>query len=189
MMSSMVSSINPFGFPTSARGNKKGGRRILKLYSSKGVGFVSEDEVTQGTEMIDKFKVMLSQTISEHAGEPGNDGTFKLFSTVKVLGPREICTFSYITVGPLDSKAEAVNLKTYLETRFARFLVLQSVSSIHLSRDKFTFLPLQDFTESWTDEKLYKKYDLTQDEIAFIESMVRPMPADDDEPNEEPGDE
>jgi site-specific DNA-methyltransferase (adenine-specific) len=34
---------------------------------------------------------------------------------------------------------------------------------------------MQDFTESWTDEKLYKKYGLTKDEIAFIDSMIRPM--------------
>ena len=94
----IVSSINPFGFPTSARGSQKGGRGMLKLYSSKCVGFVSNAEVTQGIDMINKYKVMISQTISEHAGEPGKDGTFKLFSTVKVLAPREICTFSYITI-------------------------------------------------------------------------------------------
>ncbi|MCK4788221.1 MAG: Eco57I restriction-modification methylase domain-containing protein, partial [Desulfobacteraceae bacterium] len=100
----IVSSINPFGFPTSARGSQKGGRGMLKLYSSKCVGFVSNAEVTQGIDMINKYKVMISQTISEHAGEPGKDGTFKLFSTVKVLAPREICTFSYITAGVLDSE-------------------------------------------------------------------------------------
>ena len=123
---------------------------------------------------------MVSQTISEHAGEPSKDGTFKLLSTVRVLSPGEICTFSYITVGALDSEDEALNLKAYLETCFARFLVLQAVSSIHLSREKFIFLPIQDFTVTWTDGNLYKKYKLTKDEIAFIESIVRPM-----EPNNE----
>ncbi len=177
LVCTVVSSINPFGFPTSARGRQVGARGMLKLHSSKGVGYVSKSEVTQGIELISKYKIMVSQTISEHAGEPGKDGTFKLLSTVKLLSPGEICTFSYITVGTLDSKAEAINLKAYLETRFARFLVLQAVSSIHLSREKFIFLPLQDFAKSWTDEKLYKKYALTIDEIAFIESKIRPMEA------------
>lgn len=180
LISSIVSSINPFGFPTSARGKQVAGRGMLKLHSSKGIGYVSKSEVTQGIELINKYKIMVSQTISEHAGEPNKDGTFKLLSTVTILPPGEICTFSYITVGALDSKAEALNLKAYLETRFARFLVLQAVSSIHLSREKFIFLPLQDFTKSWSDEKLYKKYNLTKEEIAFIESMVRPMEIDDE---------
>jgi site-specific DNA-methyltransferase (adenine-specific) len=42
-------------------------------------------------------------------------------------------------------------------------------------KDRFSFVPMQDFSEHWKDEKLYKKYDLTQDEIAFIESMIRPI--------------
>jgi site-specific DNA-methyltransferase (adenine-specific) len=54
-------------------------------------------------------------------------------------------------------------------------LLLQAISSIHITKDKFVFVPMQDFSEPWTDEKLYKKYGLTQDEIAFIESMIRPM--------------
>lgn len=56
-----------------------------------------------------------------------------------------------------------------------RFLLLQSVSSINLSKDKFQFVPLQDFSHPWTDEMLYEKYGLTEEEIAFIESMIRPM--------------
>ena len=59
--------------------------------------------------------------------------------------------------------------------KFARFLLLQAVSSINLSKDKFCFVPMQDFTKPWTDEELYKKYNLTEEEIAFIESMIKPM--------------
>lgn len=174
-ISTIVSSINPFGFPTSARGRNVASKGMLKLHSSKGIGYVSRSEATQSPQLIDKYKIMVSQTISEHAGEPNKDGSFKLLSIVKMLPPGEICTFSYITIGSLASRTKALNLKSYLETKFARFLVLQAVSSIHLSRDKFLFLPMQDFNESWTDEKLYKNYRLSKDEIAFIESMIRPM--------------
>jgi site-specific DNA-methyltransferase (adenine-specific) len=41
--------------------------------------------------------------------------------------------------------------------------------------DAFEFVPIQDFSHPWTDEMLYKKYGLDKDEIAFIESMIRPM--------------
>lgn len=176
-VSEIVSSINPFGFPTSFRGFEKGIDGALCVHTSKGYGYVNKSELAQGHGLAEKYKVMVSQTTSEHAGEPGKDGRFKLLSTVKVLSPGEICTFSYITVGAFDNEDEAKHLREYLLTLFARFLIMQAVSSIHLSKEKFLFLPQQDFTCSWTDKKLYKKYSLTEEEIAFIESMVRPMEA------------
>lgn len=174
-ISNMVSTINPFGFPTRARGRDVASKGMLKLHSSKGIGYVSRSEVTQNHDLISKYKIMVSQTISEHANEPSKDGTFKLLSTVKMLPPDEICTFSYITIGSSDSRTEAFNLESYLKTKFARFLILQAVSSIHLSRDKFIFLPVQDLSKPWTDEKLYQKYGLTKDEISFIGSKIKPM--------------
>lgn len=39
----------------------------------------------------------------------------------------------------------------------------------------YQFVPMQDFSKPWTDEELYAKYKLTKDEIAFIESMIKPM--------------
>lgn len=174
-VSEIVSPINPFGFATSERGKTKASKNSIALHSSKGVGYVERNEVLIGLELIDKHKIMVSQTISEHAGEPSKDGTFKLLSTVRVLPPGEICTFSYITVGSLDSEVKASNLKAYLETKFARFLILQAVSSIHLSKEKFQFLPVQDFSKKWTDDDLYRKYGLTEDEITLIDSMMRAM--------------
>lgn len=179
-ISSIVSAINPFGFPTSYRGSSARTKNSLKLYSSGGAGYVPESELVQGRDLVKKYKVMVSQTISEHAGEPSKDGKYKVLSTVRVLKPGEICTFSYITIGSFEKESEAVNLRDYLFTKFARFMVLQAVSSIHLSKEKFIFLPIQDFSKRWTDDLLYKKYDLTEQEVEFIESLIRPM---------EPGDE
>ena len=118
---------------------------------------------------------MLSQTTSEHAGEPSKDGKYKLFSKIKVLKPNEICTFSYITIGKFKSKKEADNLKRYLETKFARFLVLQTISSIHITKDKFCFLPEQDFSRELDDNFLFKKYKLDKDEIKIIENTIKEM--------------
>ena len=109
------------------------------------------------------------------AGEPDKNGQFKVLSTMKKLGPREVCTFSYFIIGNFDDEAKAENLMSYLKTKFCRFLLLQAVSSINLSKDKFIFVPLQDFSKPWTDEELYQKYNLEKDEIDFINSMIRPM--------------
>ena len=71
--------------------------------------------------------------------------------------------------------APAVNCMEYLKTKFVRFLLQQLITGQHLSADKFRFVPLQDFTHSWTDEMLYKKYKFNEEEILFIESMIKPM--------------
>ena len=174
-ISTIVSSIDPFGFPTSKRGSKKDFKDSVKIISSDGIGFVHYNDINQGLDLVGKYKVIVSQTTSEHAGEPNKDGKYKLLATVKILSPKEICTFSYIVIGGFDIKSKAQNLKSYLLTKFARFLILQAISSIHISREKFLFLPIQDFSEPWTDTKLYKKYGITEEEIAFIDSLIRPM--------------
>jgi len=82
-----------------------------------------------------------------------------------------------LVIGPYRSKQEAKHVISYIRTRFFRFLVLLIKNTQDAPKKVYSFVPTQNFDESWTDEKLYKKYDLTQGEIAFIESMVRPMPA------------
>jgi site-specific DNA-methyltransferase (adenine-specific) len=174
-VSSVVSPINPFGFVTSCRGRQVKENESIALHSSEGVGYVNIDEVKRGHDLLDKYKTMISQTTSEHAGEADKNGRFRVISKILTLEPNEVCTHSYIVAGSFEQKQQADNLKNYLTTRFSRFLLLQAVSSIHLTKEKFIFIPMQDFSEAWTDEKLYKKYDLSEDEIAFIESMIRPM--------------
>ena len=69
----------------------------------------------------------------------------------------------------------AENFLMYLRTKFFRFLLLQALTSQDISRDKFVFVPNQTYNKPWTDEELYAKYNLTDEEITFIENMIRPM--------------
>lgn len=73
------------------------------------------------------------------------------------------------------------NFYYYLCTKFVRFLILQALSSINLSRDRYEFVPAQDFTEAWDDSKLYRKYGLTAEEVEFIESQIKSMDGGDDD--------
>jgi len=177
-ISSLVSSRNPFGFPTSARGKNHDFNNALTLHSSQGVSYIEQDKLIKGHDQISKYKVMISRVTSEHAGEPDKSGQMKIISRIKILPPNNICTDSYLIIGGSDNQNKAQNLYSYLTTKFARFFILQAVTSINLSKDKFMFVPIQDFSESWTDEKLYKKYSLDEKEIEFIESMIRPMEID-----------
>lgn len=179
-LSSLVSALSPFGIGSAERGHETKRNGDVSLWSSKGKGYYPRASVTTGKDYIDTYKVMMSKVTSEHAGEPGKDGRFKVISKMQVLGKEEICTFSYFLVGNFATEEEANNCYSYLSTKFARFLLLQAISSINISKDKFIFVPMQDFSKSWTDKELYEKYGISDEEIAFIDSMIKPMDGGDE---------
>ena len=172
---SIVSSRNPYSLATSERGSEQKKDGCCSLYTSKGKKYYPKKNVLQGLDTIDHYKIMVGRAISGHAGESDSEGQVKVFSTLEVIGPNEICTDTYIVIGRFTDKSKAYNLLSYLKTKFVRFLVLQTITSINITRNNYQFVPLQDFSKPWTDEELYKKYGLTDEEIQFIESMIRPM--------------
>ena len=119
--------------------------------------------------------VVMSKASTEHAGQTDREGRKKIVSKVEVLGPGQICTETYLLLSTFDTESEANNLKGYVKTRFFRFLTSTILLTQNIAKYKFQFIPNQDFSKSWNDEELYAKYGLTDDEIAFIESMIRPM--------------
>jgi site-specific DNA-methyltransferase (adenine-specific) len=171
-MNEQVSSRKPFGLATNERPKTKGDL-ILKYYG--GYGNYPSNLITVGNDLIPLWKVITSKTSYDHAGQPDKEGKRRVFSTLEILKPNEICTETYIIVGAFSTENECIKLLNYLKTKFTRFLVSQLSFSQDITKDRFVFVPIQDFSESWTDEKLYKKYGLTKDEISFIENMIRPM--------------
>lgn len=169
--SECISTRNPFGLSSSERGDNN--EDAYTLYSSGGIFKIARKKVTAGTDMIHDYKIMLSKVTSEHAGEPDQSGKFMVLSKMQVLEPNEVCTDSYLIAYHSNDKTFVQNCYSYMTTKFFRFLLLQAISSINLSKDKFQFVPMQDFTKPWTDNELYYKYKLTQEEIDFIENMIR----------------
>ena len=172
---SILSSRNPFGIPTNARGTENPFGNSYKLVSSQGDGFVEQKEIISNTSLADSYKVMITRVMCEHAGEPDKEGKFKVLATVRVLNPKEVCTDSYITAGNFDNLNEAKNLESYLKTKFVRFLILQAAASINLSKATYIFVPLLDFSKEWNDKTLYERYNLSPDEIELIDGMMHPM--------------
>lgn len=181
-LSAIISSLNPFNLPSSERGSEKAtATNNIKLLSSKGWGYIDQNTISKENKYLNKWKIAISKVTSEHAGEPNKEGKFKVFAKMLILRPSEVCTFSYFLAGCEENEDSAKNIFKYLTTKFVRFLLLQSISSINITKDKFRFVPMQDFSKPWTDEELYKKYNLTNEEIAFIESMIKPMELGGDE--------
>jgi site-specific DNA-methyltransferase (adenine-specific) len=171
-LNTIISSTNPFGLKTNDRPNKKG---EYILVSSQSTGPVMKDRIIYNKNLINKWKVMTSKASHDHAGQPDKDGMRRVISKLEILEPGTICTGSYIILGSFSNEEESKNYISYIKTKFLRFLVSLLSFSQDITREKFSFVPIQDFSEQWTDEKLYKKYNLNQEEIDFIESMIRSM--------------
>ncbi len=175
-LNSLVLSINPFGFRTYFRGrtNKKDGD--IKILTSEGWGYVSRSEITKGKINVNKYKIIVGRFVPSNGElnvKPGEG--YRVLTTPRILKTDEINTETYIDTAVFDTLNEATNYKNYLCTKFARYLLRQAITSVNVTRECFAFVPMQDFSRPWTDEELYKKYNLTAEEIAFIESMIKPM--------------
>ncbi|WP_262245433.1 Eco57I restriction-modification methylase domain-containing protein [Parapedobacter soli] len=171
-LDTVVSSRMPFGLVSSVKPEKEGD---LDLITSAGNGKISSDKVTSGTELIDKWKVLLSKASNDHGGQPDKEGKRRIFSRIEVMPPKTVCTESYLVVGNYDSETEAKNMMNYLKTKFCRFLVSTILLTQNITKSKFIFVPNLSMKEKWDDEKLFDRYKLTEGEIDFISQLIRPM--------------
>ncbi len=173
-MEELVSSRRPFGLSSNYRGKVDKNSGDLCLYQNGGSAFITQGDIKTNLHLIGKWKVFIPFLGS------GSDAFPHMILGKPFVGePGTVCTETYLTIGPLESQLQCENLISYIMTRFFRFLVLLKKPSQNATRKVYSFVPIQDFSESWTDEKLYSKYGLTNDEIVFIESMIRPMEAGD----------
>lgn len=171
-MDSQVTSRKPFGLDTSARPQKSGDITLRWL---NGEGPFQRCDVPTGQELIDKWKVITSYAGFDHAGQPDKDGRRRVLSKIDILPPGTICNETYIVAGSYDTQREAENLVSYMKTRFFRFLVSQFMYSHHLTKTTYAFVPILDMSRSWTDQDLSRRYGITDEQVEFINSAIRPM--------------
>ena len=168
--STLVSPSKPFGLRTYITGNRTYHQGDVKLYGNKSVGFIPRAEIPSGHDLIDKHKVYIT-----YAYGAGEDFPHQIINKPFYGEPGSACTETYLVIGPCETEKNARNIISYLSTRFLRFLVLLLKNTQHATKNVYQFVPIQDFSRPWTDAELYAKYDLTEDEITFIESMIKPM--------------
>ena len=142
----------------------------VKIYAYPHDGFVLRNQISQNTSWVDKYKVYIAKAYGERGEFP-----YLVLGKPFFGDKNTCCTETYLVFGPYSDKKTAENVISYIKTRFFRFFVLFKKNTQNAARGVYQFVPLQDFSEPWTDEKLYAKYNLTDEEIAFIESMIRPM--------------
>lgn len=175
ILSDIVQSYSYFSIRSFERGteNQTSDNDVM-LLSSEGKGYYPLSKVVDKASLLNKYKVIITYAMSG-GNKPSSDGKYQVVSSLQILDKNEVCTETYLILGAFTEYSTAFNLESYVKTKFFRFLLLQALTSIHITKDSFQFVPLQDFSKPWTDEELYKKYGLTQEEIDFIESMIKPM--------------
>ena len=181
-VSEIISGDTPFGIPTNPKGSKKNSidlydeksnehnTRLFYIESSeRKIGYVNRTKITKNSGDIDAIKVFIPEAYG--AGE-----TFphQILGVPEFGGANSICSQSYLYAS-FSSEEEARNFIIYLKSKFFRSLVLSIKISQHAPSKTYRFVPMQDFSKPWTDAELYEKYALTKEEIAFIESMIKPM--------------
>jgi site-specific DNA-methyltransferase (adenine-specific) len=164
-----VSSRKPFGLATNFRGRPSaaGLKKPVKLFENQRVGWADRKAIPVNQEWIDEWKVLLTAVQGTSAAVET-----KFLSKPIIAPPGTACTETYLVVGHFENEDEAANCAQYLRTRFVRFLVSLRKATQHATRDVYSFVPDLPLNQKWTDVKLYKRYGLNKDEIAFIESQV-----------------
>jgi site-specific DNA-methyltransferase (adenine-specific) len=166
-----VSTQKPFGLRTFVQGKDttRGLKDPVKLYANQRVGWIERSEIPLHSEWIDDWKVLMTRVQGTSAAVET-----KFLSKPIIVGPGTACTETYLVAGRFESETEAESYASYLGTRFVRFLVSLRKSTQDAPRHVYSFIPEVPFNQNWTDQMLYERYGLTDDEIAFIESQVAP---------------
>jgi superfamily II DNA or RNA helicase len=152
---------NPFSLK-----NKKWSENGITVITKDGNKKLEISEITDKYNITNKYKCLISKA-------NGNAFTKRKYITsYKISHPNTISSETYLVCGSFETENEAENVGVYLLTKFARFLLSLRMSGQNNSKDKFYYVPQVDFTKKWTDEDLYKYYNLSEDEIILINKSV-----------------
>lgn len=165
----VVSSQKPFGLRTFFHGQSSadGLAEPIKLFGSQRISWIERGDIPQNADWVGDWKVLMTRVQGTSAAVET-----KFLSRPIVAGPNTACTESYLVAGRFSQEIDAQRYAQYLSTRFVRFMVSLRKSTQDAPKHVYAFVPDVPLDQEWTDELLYERYGLTNNEIAFIESQV-----------------
>ena len=168
--SEIVSPRKPFGFSNPWRIVGERDEGAVKVYAHPKSIFTVKEEITQNRDEVAQYKVFIAKAYGERGNFPYN-----VLSKPFVGEPNSCSTETYLLVKAGGDLNIAENIRKYISTKFFRFFVLLKKNTQNAPRGVYEFVPKQDFSDEWTDEKLFDKYGLNQSEISYITSLVKDM--------------
>lgn len=172
---SLVSGDTPFGVATNFKDwYEQSAVGMIPMYlierGKRKVGFVKRDQIIKNSKALDCWKVLVPEAYGAGESLP-----HQILGKAIVAAPPSACTQSYLIVSPFSSETAARSFLSYYQTRFFRFIVSLRKITQHALRSTYSWVPLQAWDQEWTDQALYEKYGITEEEMDYIESVIRPM--------------
>jgi len=165
----IISARKPFGLATDFRNfESRSFPNSVKIYANQKSGFINRIEILKNQSWIDLHKILVPYAIG--SGDSHTDILKPIYAE-----PGSCCTETYLVFGPFKSKLEADNCISYINTKFFHFLLTLIKNTQHATSKAYQLVPLQDFSVEWSDEKLFTKYGINNDEADFIIKMVSPL--------------
>ena len=171
-MDELVSVRRPFGLGAGERGDPGASEEnSLLLHHKGGRARILSDRIASGRNLAAAWKIFIPRLASGSDKFP-----HPVLGRAFIGAPGEVCTETYLAIGPFLSEEIAINAKSYIDTRIFRYLCLLRKSSQDTPRTVFKFAPVQNFIQSWSDEKLIERYRISTDEWQEIEKLVSRLP-------------
>lgn len=181
-MDEVVYARNVFGISSDFKGEKvKDSSHPIKLYCSQKSNsmtatYISDSDVVKEKDLISKYKVIMGKVVPR-GGEVGIDPKigYRAITTIQVLYPDSVFTDTYLLLSAFDTEEEAINFAKYMTLRFPRFLLHETFSSMNISKSNFRFVPFLDYSQEWSDEQLFQRFNCSNEEKEMIQNTMRPL--------------
>lgn len=169
-MNETVQSYNYFCIRTFEKGEKSN-ESTIPCFSSRGIIRVKASNVKDSKGILDKYKVVVTRAMSG-GNKPNQNDKYKVTSSLSVVEPGVAVSETYLIIGVFCTKNEAENFRSYASTKVFRYLLLQALSSIEITKDTFLFVPELSYFEDWSDFKLKEYFNLSEKDMETIFSVI-----------------
>ena len=173
---SLTTGQTPFGFYSNFKNYEdKESSNSVKLFVNIGgkrsERWVKRDQIVKGKDLVDQWKLLIPEAYGERGAVPA-----MVLGPMLISPPGTCCTQTYLAFGPFDDETEVLNFQSFMQTKLARFLISLRKISQHAGRMTYSFVPVMDYSQKWTDLKLQQHFGLETDEISYIDSVIREFP-------------
>jgi site-specific DNA-methyltransferase (adenine-specific) len=167
--SSIVGTLWPFTVKSSFDSFHNSKKNVDDIFAfvMKNKGYISSSEINKNINLVGKYKLFLPRSVGS-----ANSKTDVL---KPIIGePGTCCSGTYIICGPFNDLQTCENVLSYIQTKFFHFFLSLKKITQDTVKGCYELIPIQDFSHKWDDEMLCKKYNLSKDEIDYIDNSVWP---------------